>query len=472
MPDSLIRKPFLYRCFCLVLVCCLAVKPLYSDNLDSLYHALSASKKDTNRANLLRNMAYEIYLNKPDTALNYVYEALNLSRSLKYKEGMSKSYEFMASILTRMGNYQKALEYYIQALKIEEESHSSYGMASIKLNMGVVYAYIEDYRNAFLLYRLSDSILKATPALHKDVLHFICLLNMGDLYEKKKDLDSAYYYYNQSLSWAQESRDNYRIGVSYLGLANVYAKKKQQDVALSYYRYSLIRMKEEGNDDLYCEAGLGAARIFLEMGKTDSSKHYAHLSLSKALQDDFSSRAYDAEHLLSELYEKQKRFDSAYFYLLRTHQLKDSLLGAEKSRLYQQITFNENLRQLELKEKELKEKEERRQQLQHIFISIFIPILFLVTLFFARVKFNHNLIRFFGVVSLLILFEYLTLLLHPYVQEFTHHQPILEIIVFVCIAAILIPAHHKIEHWLIEKLIHRKKELLIPPPKTKKKKRK
>jgi hypothetical protein len=125
-----------------------------------------------------------------------------------------------------------------------------------------------------------------------------------------------------------------------------------------------------------------------------------------------------------------------------------------------------------MKEKEVKEKEERRQQLQHIFISIFIPILFLVTLFFARIKFNHNLIRFFGVVSLLILFEYLTLLLHPYVQELTHHQPILEIIVFVCIAAILIPAHHKIEHWLIEKLIHRNKEQIPPPTYSQEKEKK
>lgn len=57
-----------------------------------------------------------------------------------------------------------------------------------------------------------------------------------------------------------------------------------------------------------------------------------------------------------------------------------------------------------------------------------------------------------GILSLLILFEYLTLLLHPVVAEFTHHTPILELLIFVCIAAILIPAHHRIEHWLIHKL--------------------
>jgi len=371
---------------------------------------------------------------------------------------MSKSYEFLASILTRLGNYQKALEYYIQALKIEEKSKSAYGVASIKLNMGVVYTYIEDYRNAFVFYTLSDSILKSSPALHKDVLNYMFLLNMGDLYEKRKDMDSAYHYYNLSLAWAIDNQDNYRIGVSYLGLANVYSKRKMMAPALTYYRYSILRMAEKGNDDLYCEASLGAAKIFLSSRNVDSAKHYAHLSLRKAREDDFMSRAYDAQHLLSELYDQEKKYDSAYFYLRQTNLLKDSLLSAEKLRSYQLLTFNENLRQLEIKDKENKEKEERRQQLQHIFISIFIPLLFLLTLFFARVKVKPSLIRFFGVVSLLILFEYLTLLLHPYVKDLPHHQPVLEILVFVVLAAFLIPAHHKVEHWLIDKLIHRPKD--------------
>lgn len=56
----------------------------------------------------------------------------------------------------------------------------------------------------------------------------------------------------------------------------------------------------------------------------------------------------------------------------------------------------------------------------------------------------------------MILFEYLTLLLHPYVAEITHHTPVYELIIFVCIAALLIPTHHRIEHWLIEKLTCRR----------------
>ena len=60
---------------------------------------------------------------------------------------------------------------------------------------------------------------------------------------------------------------------------------------------------------------------------------------------------------------------------------------------------------------------------------------------------------------MLILFEYLTLWMHPNVAELTHHTPLIEILIFVCLAAILIPAHHRLEHWLLEKLTHSKHRL-------------
>ncbi len=64
-------------------------------------------------------------------------------------------------------------------------------------------------------------------------------------------------------------------------------------------------------------------------------------------------------------------------------------------------------------------------------------------------------VRFMGIISLLILFEFLTLLLHPVVADFTHHNPVYELLIFVCIASLLIPAHHSLEHWMIAKLTNR-----------------
>jgi hypothetical protein len=60
-------------------------------------------------------------------------------------------------------------------------------------------------------------------------------------------------------------------------------------------------------------------------------------------------------------------------------------------------------------------------------------------------------------VSLLIVFEFINLLIHPFLEKITHHSPLLMLISLVGIAAIIIPFHHKLEHWAVNKLIENNK---------------
>lgn len=59
------------------------------------------------------------------------------------------------------------------------------------------------------------------------------------------------------------------------------------------------------------------------------------------------------------------------------------------------------------------------------------------------------------VVALLIVFEFLNLLLHPVIGSITHHSPVFMLIALVCIAALLIPLHHKLEHWAKKMLVEK-----------------
>ena len=74
---------------------------------------------------------------------------------------------------------------------------------------------------------------------------------------------------------------------------------------------------------------------------------------------------------------------------------------------------------------------------------------------------SPKLIRFLGVVSLLLVFEFLNLVLHPFVEESTHHSPVLMLISLVCIAALLVPLHHRLEHWATEKLVEKNKKIRL-----------
>ena len=74
---------------------------------------------------------------------------------------------------------------------------------------------------------------------------------------------------------------------------------------------------------------------------------------------------------------------------------------------------------------------------------------------------NEKLIEFLGVLGLLIVFEFINLLIHPYLATFTNDSPIFMLIVLVAIAALLIPLHHKLEKWITEKMVEKNKKIRL-----------
>jgi tetratricopeptide (TPR) repeat protein len=255
------------------------------------------------------------------------------------------------------------------------------------------------------------------------------------------------------LKIAKNLKDDDLTGASMTGLGHSYRKMGNYDSSLHNYRAAILYLQVANDDDLLCEANLGIAKLYQQINKSDSAIYYAGKSLSYATKGGFLSRQLDAGEFLKNHYKQIKNIDSAFSYVTLVETLNDSINSKSKIRELQIISSNEQVRQLEIEENKKTAARERFQQLQLLFIGIFIPGFFLFTLLLSRIKINVRVIRVLGILSLLILFEYLTLFLHPYVRELTHHIPVYEMLIFVSIAAILIPAHHRLEKWLIEILI-------------------
>lgn len=285
-------------------------------------------------------------------------------------------------------------------------------------------------------------------------------MNLGDVYDRMNKPDSAFDYFNKSLIVSTSLKNEDFIGNSMTGLGHTYLKMGNYDFAKLNYYSAIGHLRTSNNDEVLCEAYLGLANLFKKTGgSVDSAIFYAHRSLDLAETDGFLNWQLDATRFLTDLYKDNKNIDSAFVYLSKGQQLNDSINSKEKIRKIQLLSSNENLRQLEIAERNRIAAKERKQQLQYLFIGIFIPGFFLLTLLLSRIRIHPRIIKVLGILSLLILFEYLLLLLHPTVAELTHHTPVLEMLIFVSIAAILIPAHHRIEGWLIKKLIHRNESI-------------
>ncbi|MBI1344469.1 MAG: tetratricopeptide repeat protein [Terrimonas sp.] len=418
---------------------------------DSLRELLIKERIDTIRIRLMWQLANDINTYNPDSAILISQQVLYKSKSIHYLEGESRALGVLANAFLKIGNYPRALDLNIEKLKLEEKRNNPRNLSSVLQNIGVAYVLQEQYRKALYYYYQSDSVVNK---YNVEEMKYYIRLNMGDAYNRLNISDSAYMNFNRSLEIALQRNDGDLIGLSMTGLGHSYLKLGNYQLSESYYRNAINYLQSAGDDDILCEASLGLANLFKKVNKPDSAAHYANMSMSIANKDGFLSHQLEAAEFLADHYKKLKNIDSAYTYLNYVHTYNDSLNSKSRIRESQIISSNEQFRQREIEENRKLAKEERAQQLQLLFIGIFIPGLFLVTLLLSRIKIHVRFVRILGVLSLLFFFEYLTLFLHPRVAELTHHTPWIEILIFVGIGAILIPSHHKLEHWLISKLIH------------------
>ena len=440
--------------FCLP-VCLIAQK----QKADSLLNLLNIESTDTGKVKLMWQVAGIINVYDPASALTYAQKALNLATAIKYTEGQSRSLGALANTFRKMGNYTKALELNLRKLKLEEEGKNPRNLAMALMNIGIVYRYQEEYSEALKYYYKSDSVIRLNNL--EDVKYNINM-NLGDVYDRINNTDSAFSYFNKSLIISNSLKNDDYIGNSMTGLGHTYFKQGNTAFSLLYYRSAIEHLKIAGNDEVLCEAALGLAKLYQQqLHKNDSAVYYASYSQQIAEKAGFMTWQLDAANFLANHYKTVHNIDSAYVYLTRVQALNDSINSKAKIRELQLMSSNENFRQQEIEESKEIARKERKQQLQLLFIGMFIPGFFLVTLLLSRIRIHSRVIKILGILSLLILFEYLTLLLHPTVAEFTNHTPVYEMFIFVAIAAILIPAHHRIENWLIEKLIHRKGSIQV-----------
>lgn len=448
-------KKWMIKYLLLFFILVVALLPSFSQKLkvDSISDLLKNEMPDSNRVTLMWKLADLVGNYNPENALFISQEALFIANRIQFAEGQARSMGVLANSFIKLSNYPRALEYLFKKLQVEEKRKNQRNIASAIMNIGIVYRYQEDYRKSLEYFYKSDSIIKRYQI--KD-LKYYSAQNFGDVYDLLNISDSAYIHFSNALEIAKSLQDDDLIGAALTGLGHNYQKRRIYLPSLDNYRMAIKYLTAADDDELLCEATLGLAKLFNKLHMPDSAIYYAGKSQSIARADGFNIRELDASKFLAAVYQQLHKIDSAFTYVNLVQQINDTINSKGRIREAQIFTSNEQLRQLEMEENKKLMKKERVQQLQMLFIAIFIPGFFMFSFLLSRINIPIRIIRVLGVISLLFLFEYLTLLLHPYVKEITHHTPVYEILIFVSLAAILIPAHHRIEHWFINKLVSKR----------------
>jgi tetratricopeptide (TPR) repeat protein len=422
--------------------------------IDSLNALLSNEKNEASRIFLLLELSYNYYHN-PDTVLELAEQALSLSKKIGHAKGEAYALNQKGTYFLITENWPSALRHYLLALKISESLKDQELLGRNNMNIGNIFSYQEDYEKSIFYFKNAK---KYADKLNDTLWSTDLNRNIGSDFEKLNLLDSARSYILQSYEYAIQKHDTFRMGLCLLSLGDIHFKMGQSKLSLEYYRlslqYSLSLEPSINTDDLIGIISFGLMKLFNQLNEVDSAFHYAKISLNVA------TKLKRLPHLeiatfLTGYYKNRNVIDSAFNYQRLALIIKDSLFGQNKVKQIQILSLNEALRQEKIEEDLQLAKKERNDNIQMMGIGVFIISSLLVVVLFIKRRVNPKLIEVWGIISLLLLFEFIALLIHPFIAAFTHHTPILIFIILVVIAAILVPLHHKMEKFLKEILAHK-----------------
>ena len=241
----------------------------------------------------------------------------------------------------------------------------------------------------------------------------------------------------------------------------IYEQIGNKLLAESYYRNSL---DSTGSKQSYgdAHANSGYSLFLLKNNRIAEAKFYGLRGLAAAKASQAKKPLLRSVEALQKIYFALHQPDSAYYYATLQLAYRDSLFNQEKMNAVQDISFNESIRQKEEEAKHLEEAEQRKHNLQYAGILLgLISFLILFFLFSHSIIANQRFIRFLGVVALLIVFELINLYIHPYLSHATNDSPLLMLLVMVCIASLLVPVHHRMEHWITHKLVEKNNRIRL-----------
>jgi two-component system, NarL family, sensor kinase len=218
-------------CFCPILL-----TAQENQKADSLLKLLPAAKQDTHKVILLLSIADEFENNNPHRSLGYIAQARELSRQLKYRHGILKSYRHAAYIYSLVSKWDSMILYNRHVYNMVKNTKDSFNIGVSLYNMGIAYRYMSILDSAV------EYVLQGSRMLENKGYHNIeATLNDGlqTLYYTLAQFDKAIVYGKKSVELARKLDNPFTLCTSLNNLGLSYVEKNQLEDAKAVYNESL-----------------------------------------------------------------------------------------------------------------------------------------------------------------------------------------------------------------------------------------
>lgn len=381
-----------YRCCLLLLAWSLCPAQERPMPIDSLLAALSKSREDSAKVNLMNRISQAYQKTDSVKGMAYAEKALQLAEKLNWREGISKAHyriatqyktnfnygkalyyyrkslsetkdkRLMSKVYTNLGNimmyesrYSQALDNYHRALKIDESLGDRNGIANMTMNIGSVYYSIKDYKKSIAYFNKSLAQKTTEP-----VFNAMLLRNIAAAYNMTGQTKKALDYFEKSLGLYESFGDREAQSSLLSDIALTHYDLEDYDKAIRYSKRSLEMAPEGIEDKINLAFSFGIiGDSYTEKARTagkktvmlDSAMFYLGKSIAlhqelgniRGLFDDYSSLT-TAQKLRGDFSRALESYEKAMVY-------KDSIFNSDNRETIKNI---EDKRAIEIRDRELK----------------------------------------------------------------------------------------------------------------------
>jgi tetratricopeptide (TPR) repeat protein len=247
-----------------------------NNSIDSLAHLLH-NATETDKIEILNQLAKKTNPNAPADGYKYAIEALHLANKHNDKQGKADAYNMMAYSWLYRGQCDSALLYYHKCDAFCKELDDPERTGNLFFSFGQVYYFKGDSKLGLEYYMKAMNVFESNnniEGLAKTIY------SIGYMHYDNGRYDSAMYYFKKGIDLSENEPDCLSITTSlYNGSGNVFYDWGKYDKAIEYYNKALIINKKIDNKPGVAYGINNMGNVYYDWRKYDSAfmnYEYAH----------------------------------------------------------------------------------------------------------------------------------------------------------------------------------------------------
>jgi signal transduction histidine kinase len=341
---------------------------------DSLKAIIQTTKDPIQKLDALRELGHAYYENKRDSALFFFEQGVATAKQINSKLWEADAFNSLGFVSYILGNYPRALQFLSQAKTIAEDPNSEKGewrsnpsgfvsptvarlsiLARSYQHLATLYSYTRsasDTGSAELSLDLYRKALAISTSISDTPMMSVVNMNTSRHFSLENNLDSVIFYHNRALQLMNAAGYRRYIGNAMFIMGETYRKHQQPETAKIFYWYGMEQGKIIENTRSAADNSLALANLLLSQGNTDSAIFYGYNAVDLFRSTLILAGLADSYATLSSAFNAKKKIDSAFHYQGLSLSARKQLDAEDNSRRFQQLAFDEKLKEQESAERE------------------------------------------------------------------------------------------------------------------------